>query len=220
MPCTILFDDTFRPAGASAHLRRPNRPGAFGKRRQVAGQGLADLHPAGERRTAPTPPTASPTTTASPTKANVKLGAGCMMEVSDDDSGAPTVPTCLLPPRPASHARARPYRRRKPPSPTSHRARPRRRRHHCPRQHQLTTHPRSRRSIARAPSQKPEPLLLRVHPTRPTTSTTSSSPRSSMNDFHLHNDGVEEDRGHDASSSARLASARRCPSVLRLGTDL
>ena len=44
------------------------------------------------------------------------------MEVSDDASGAPTVPSCLHPPRPASRARARPPRRRKPPSPTSHRA--------------------------------------------------------------------------------------------------
>ena len=42
------------------------------------------------------------------------------MEVSDDASGAPTVPSCLHPPRPASRARARPSRRRKPPSPTSH----------------------------------------------------------------------------------------------------
>ena len=42
------------------------------------------------------------------------------MEVSDDESGAPTVPSCLHPPRPASRARARPSRRRKPPSPTSH----------------------------------------------------------------------------------------------------
>ena len=47
VPCTILFDDHFRPRGVSAHLRRSNRPGVRRRRRQVAEQGLADLRLAG-----------------------------------------------------------------------------------------------------------------------------------------------------------------------------
>ena len=36
VPCTILFDDHFRLADASARLRRAARPRGRGKRRQVA----------------------------------------------------------------------------------------------------------------------------------------------------------------------------------------
>ena len=66
VPCTILFHDPFRPGGALAHLRRANRPGARGKGRQVEEQLGADLWLAGQRCAAPTPPTASPSATASP----------------------------------------------------------------------------------------------------------------------------------------------------------
>ena len=66
VPCTILFDDTFRPAGASARLRRSHRPGVRGKRRQVAEQGGIHLQLAWQRRAAHPALTASRSTTASP----------------------------------------------------------------------------------------------------------------------------------------------------------
>ena len=40
-----------------------------------------------------------------------------VMESSDDGDGALTVPSCMFPSRPASHAHARPSRRRQPPCP-------------------------------------------------------------------------------------------------------
>ena len=117
------------------------------------------------------------------------------MESSDDDSGAPTVPSCLHPPRPASHARARPYRRRKPPSPTSHRD----------------------DAVATARASTSSPLILCSAATLDRSCTLTDSGAAPppgppdmaddlddeqlaalLHDFHLHNDGVEEDRGHDA----------------------